>query len=85
MISSDTDTLAQRAAISPVKDILARRSSDTAYEWAVQRERYMSLETMAPLSDKPIVVLSVLPYPFGEDPLNWQGHCCVGPAFGYAA
>jgi transposase-like protein len=30
-------------------------------EWAVQRGRYMSLETMAPLSDNPIVVLSAMP------------------------
>ena len=30
-------------------------------EWAVQRGRYMSLETMAPLSDNPIVVLSAVP------------------------
>ena len=27
-------------------------------EWAVQRARYMSLETIAPLSDDPIVMLS---------------------------
>jgi transposase-like protein len=30
-------------------------------EWAVQRGRYMSLETMTPLSDNPIVVLSAVP------------------------
>ena len=30
-------------------------------EWAVQRGRYMSLETMAPLSDNPTVVLSAVP------------------------
>lgn len=30
-------------------------------EWAVQRWRYMSLETMAPVSDNPIVMLSALP------------------------
>jgi len=29
-------------------------------EWAVQRSRYMSLETMAPLSDDPIVSLPIL-------------------------
>ena len=29
-------------------------------EWSVQRGRYMSLETMAPLSDNPIVMLSVV-------------------------
>jgi len=29
-------------------------------EWAVQRGRYMSLETMAPVSDNPIVVLSAV-------------------------
>lgn len=30
-------------------------------EWAVQRARYMSLETIAPLSDDPIVSLSAVP------------------------
>ncbi len=29
-------------------------------EWAVQRARYMTLETMAPLSDDPIVMLSAV-------------------------
>jgi len=32
-------------------------------EWAVQRSRYMSLETIAPLSDDPIVMLSAVPAP----------------------
>ena len=30
-------------------------------EWAVQRGRYMSLETMAPLSDDPNILLSAVP------------------------
>ena len=30
-------------------------------EWAVQRARYMTLETMAPISDDPIVMLSAVP------------------------
>jgi transposase-like protein len=30
-------------------------------EWAVQRARYMSLETIAPMSDNPIVSLSAVP------------------------
>ena len=30
-------------------------------EWAVQRSRYMSLETIAPLSDDPLVALPALP------------------------
>jgi transposase-like protein len=30
-------------------------------EWAVQRARYMSLETIAPLSDDPFVMLSAVP------------------------
>jgi putative transposase len=30
-------------------------------EWAVRRARYMTLETMAPLSDDPIVMLSAVP------------------------
>jgi len=29
-------------------------------EWAVQRARYMTLETMAPLSDNPIIMLSAV-------------------------
>jgi hypothetical protein len=30
-------------------------------EWAVQRARYMGLETIAPLSDDPIIMLSAVP------------------------
>jgi hypothetical protein len=30
-------------------------------EWAVQRARYMSLETIAPLGDTPIVALPAIP------------------------
>ena len=30
-------------------------------EWAVQRSRYVSLETIAPVSDDPIVRLSTAP------------------------
>ena len=30
-------------------------------EWAVQRARYMTLESMAPVSNNPIIVLSALP------------------------
>ena len=30
-------------------------------EWAVQRARYMTLETIAPVSDDPIVRLSAVP------------------------
>ena len=30
-------------------------------EWAVQRAHYMSLETIAPMSDDPIVMLSAVP------------------------
>ena len=30
-------------------------------EWAVQRSRYTSLETIAPVSDDPIVRLSAVP------------------------
>jgi len=29
-------------------------------EWAVQRARYMTLETIAPISDNPIVILSAM-------------------------
>jgi putative transposase len=30
-------------------------------EWAIQRSRYMSLETIAPLSNGPIIMLSAVP------------------------
>ena len=30
-------------------------------EWVVQRARYKTLETMAPLSDNPIIMLSAVP------------------------
>ena len=30
-------------------------------EWAVRRERYMTLETTAPLTDNPLTVLSAAP------------------------
>jgi transposase-like protein len=30
-------------------------------EWAVQRARYVSLETIAPLSDNPLVILPAVP------------------------
>jgi hypothetical protein len=30
-------------------------------EWAVQCGRYMSLETMAPVNDNPVVMLSAVP------------------------
>ena len=30
-------------------------------EWAVQRGRYMTLETLAPLSNDPIVMLAAVP------------------------
>ncbi len=30
-------------------------------EWAVQRSRYMSLETIAPMSDNPLVSLPAVP------------------------
>jgi hypothetical protein len=30
-------------------------------EWAVPRARYMTLETIAPLSDDPIITLSICP------------------------
>ncbi len=31
-----------------------------AIKWAVQRSRYMTLETLAPLSDDPIVSLPIM-------------------------
>jgi putative transposase len=31
------------------------------HEWAVQRARYMTLETIAPMSDTPLVSLPAVP------------------------
>jgi transposase-like protein len=46
------------AAVTRLIGAILMEQSD---EWAVQRGRYMSLETMAPLSDNPIVMLSAVP------------------------
>jgi putative transposase len=46
------------AAITRLVGAIFMEQSD---EWAVQRARYMTLETMAPLSDNPIVRLSAVP------------------------
>jgi transposase-like protein len=46
------------AAITRLIGAILMEQSD---ESAVQRSRYMSLETMAPLSDNPIVILSAVP------------------------
>ena len=46
------------AAITRLVGAILMEQSD---EWAVQRARYMTLETMAPLSDNPIIVLSAVP------------------------
>jgi hypothetical protein len=36
------------------------RQQDSEHEWAVQRARYMTLETIAPLSDDPTVSLPAI-------------------------
>jgi transposase-like protein len=46
------------AAITRLVGAILMEQND---EWAVQRARYMTLETMAPLSDNPIVMLSAVP------------------------
>ncbi len=46
------------AAITRLVGAILMEQSD---EWAVQRARYMTLETMAPLSDNPNVMLSAVP------------------------
>ena len=46
------------AAITRLVGAILMEQSD---EWAVQRARYMTLETMAPVSDNPIIVLSAVP------------------------
>lgn len=46
------------AAITRLVGAILMEQSD---EWAVQGARYMTLETMVPLSDNPIVMLSAVP------------------------
>jgi putative transposase len=46
------------AAITRLVGAILMEQSD---EWAVQRARYMTLETMTPLSDNPIIMLSAVP------------------------
>jgi transposase-like protein len=46
------------AAITRLIGALIMEQSE---EWVVQRGRYMSLETLAPLSNDPIVMLSAVP------------------------
>ena len=46
------------AAITRLVGAILMEQSD---EWAVQRARYMTLETTAPLSDNPIIMLSAVP------------------------
>jgi transposase-like protein len=46
------------AAITRLVGAILMEQSD---EWAVQRARYMTLETMAPFRDNPIVMLSAVP------------------------
>ena len=46
------------AAITRLVGAILMEQSD---EWAVRRARYMTLETMAPVSDNPIIVLSAVP------------------------
>lgn len=46
------------AAITRLIGAILMEQSD---EWAVRRARYMTLETMAPVSDNPIIVLSAVP------------------------
>ena len=46
------------AAITRLIGAILMEQSD---EWAVQRARYMTLETMAPVSDNPIAMLSAVP------------------------
>ncbi len=47
-------------AITPLIGAILMEQSE---EWAVQRARDMTLETMAPVSDDPIVMLSAVPGP----------------------
>ena len=52
-------------------------------EWAVQRGRYMSLETIAPLSDDPIVKLPAVAQPDRPGPAgDHDGLAAVTPRLG---
>ena len=60
-IKRRTDVVAifpNEAAITRLAGAILMEQSD---EWAVRRARYMTLETMAPVSDNPIIVLSAVP------------------------
>jgi len=46
--------VSNEAAIARLIGAILKQQSD---DWAVQRARYMTLETMAPLSDNPIIML----------------------------
>ena len=46
------------AAITRLVGAILMEQND---EWAVQRTRYMTLETLAPVSDNPIIMLSAVP------------------------
>ena len=48
----------KEAAVTCLVGAILMEQSD---EWAVQRARYITLETMAPLSDNPIIMLSAVP------------------------
>ena len=50
-------SLPNDAAITRLVGALLLEQND---EWAVQRARYMTLETMAPLSDDPLISLPVV-------------------------
>jgi hypothetical protein len=41
----------------PLPRVCGARLND---EWAVQRARYMSLETIAPIGDNPVIALSAV-------------------------
>ncbi len=53
----DRRHLPNDAAITRLAGALLLGQND---EWAVQRARYMTLETMTPLSDDPLISLSVV-------------------------
>ena len=46
------------AAITRLVGAILMEQSD---EWAVQRARYMTLETLSPVSDNPIIMFSAVP------------------------
>ena len=72
--------LPQRDAIVRLVGAILLEQND---EWAVQRARYMTLETIAPLSDDPAVMLSAVRQHDRPSPAEHRGGCQLHHARGH--